>query len=151
MYSQQPQWENQWIEIAKETSKGRSILLNWLNRILAEDRPRWPDIRDRVWGIWSDILEDQISRVGNSLNWFCRLFAITEHGRLKMGLKDETSQKRGLRGAWLKFDKGKNLCHFKNNFLNLCFSLWASWFLFLVEEWTYSMHAMKEKSLGKIT
>ena len=75
IYSQGAEWRGRWMENYKEkTSKVGRVLLNLLNRILAESRPVWPDIKG-----------DQKARVGVfSPNWLCRVPAKTGLGKDKM-------------------------------------------------------------------
>ena len=75
IHSQGAEWRGRWMENYKEkTSKVGRVLLNLLNRILAESRLAWPDIKG-----------DQKARVGIfSPNWLGRVPAKTGLGKDKM-------------------------------------------------------------------
>lgn len=55
IYSQWAEWRDQWVtNYKRKTPRVGWFLLNWLNRILAEGKPWWPDIKSGRWGIiWS--------------------------------------------------------------------------------------------------
>lgn len=60
-----------------ETSVVGRFLLNWPNKIVVEDRPRWLDINT---GMIGDEEFDQILKVGGlSLLWSWRILAKTVH------------------------------------------------------------------------